>query len=120
MYRSLLLGLQLGEGLNLAAFSDRYGVSALDVFAPLLAKLRDFGCLLADSAYVRLSESGAIFVEDVCDCITDAVLREEPGELVRTPHSEGGTSTRLHQQPSAGLPPQPSRHPIAAVGTRTD
>jgi len=120
MYRSLLLGLQLGQGLDLAAFSDRYGVSAREVFAPLLTKLRDFGCLQADSAYVRLSENGAIFVEDVCDCVTDAVLREESGDLIRAPHSEGATSTRLGQQPSPGPPPQPSRPSAAAVSSRTD
>jgi oxygen-independent coproporphyrinogen-3 oxidase len=96
MYRSLLLNLQIGEGLAHSKFQSRFAVSPEDAFSPLLTDLRDYGCLEKDADAVRLSKYGAYFVEDVCDYIIDAVLKEEPGRLARTPHSEGGSSARLH------------------------
>jgi len=96
MYRSLLLNIQIGSGLDAALFQSRFGVSPFEVFAPLLVKLREFGCLQEDGGAVRLSKEGACFVEDVCDFIIDTVLHEEKQGLVRAPHSDGGTSVRLH------------------------
>lgn len=96
MYRSLLLNLQIGAGLDIALFQDRFGASPLEVFSTLFLKLHEYGCLQQDRDAVRLSKYGAYFVEDVCDYIIDTVLKEESQDLVRTPHSEGGTSARLH------------------------
>jgi len=96
MYRSLLLNLQIGKGLDRAQFQDRFGASPFDMFSKLLVKLDEYGCLQQDANAVRLSKYGAYFVEDVCDYIIDTVLKEESQGLVRTPHSEGGTSARLH------------------------
>ena len=95
MYRSLLLNLQIGSGLDVMQFQSLFGVSPGDVFAPLLLQLQEYGCLQPDGKAVRLSRYGAYFVEDVCDFIIDTVLHEESPDLVRTPHSEGGTSVRL-------------------------
>lgn len=95
MFRSLLLGLQLGEGIDISRFQSRFGADPRDVFSRLLSELGDFGCLLQEDGSVRLSKYGAYFVEDVCDYIMDAVLAEESGHLERAPHSEGGTSARL-------------------------
>ncbi len=96
MYRSLLLNLQIGAGLDIALFQGRFGASPLEVFSTLFLKLHEYGCLQQDRDAVRLSKYGAYFVEDVCDYIIDTVLKEESQDLVRTPHSEGGTSARLH------------------------
>jgi len=95
MYRSLLLGLQIGTGLERARFSARFGGDPLTVFSPLMARLKEYGCVEWDAAAIRLTTYGASFVEDVCDHIMDAVLKEESDRLVRVPHSEGSTSSRL-------------------------
>lgn len=95
MYRSLLLRLQLKAGLDVQQFRQRFGQDPRQVFAPVLAKLEEFGCLEQNAGALRLTEYGAYFVEDVCDYITDMALREESEFLVRTPHSDGGTSARL-------------------------
>ncbi|NTV13275.1 MAG: coproporphyrinogen III oxidase family protein [Desulfobulbaceae bacterium] len=95
MYRALLLQLQLKAGLNIQEFAQRFAQDPREVFAPILQKLTEYGCLVQDNGCVRLTEYGAYFVEDVCDYITDMALREESEFLVRTPHSEGGTSARL-------------------------
>jgi len=96
MYRSLLLGLQLKTGIDVRNFQRRFGSDPCEVFAPLFVSLEELGCLKRDNATVRLTDYGAYFVEDVCDFITDAALREESATLTRAPHSEGGTSSRLH------------------------
>jgi len=95
MYRSLLLRLQLRAGLDIQKFSGKFGQDPREVFAPILLKLEEFGCLVQADGAVRLTEYGAYFVEDVCDYITDMALREDSEFLVRSPHSDGGTSARL-------------------------
>lgn len=95
MYRSLLLSLQLKSGLDLQRFEQRFGQDPLAVFAPMLTKLTEFGCLERVNGAVRLTEYGAYFVEDLCDYITDMALQEESALLTRAPHSEGGASSRL-------------------------
>ena len=96
MYRSLLLNLQLQSGLNINRFRDRFTVDPLELFSSLLSKLNEYGCLLQENGAISLSKYGAYFVEDVCDFIIDTVLKEESNHLVRAPHSEGGTSSRLN------------------------
>ena len=95
MFRSLLLGLQIGEGIDSARFYGRFDADPGEIFSKLFSDLRDFGCLLQENGFVRLSKYGAYFVEDVCDFIIDAVLAEDSDRLERAPHSEGGTSSRL-------------------------
>ena len=95
MYRALLLGLQLKSGIEVRRFRQRFALEPREVFAPLLASLEELGCLEQADGFVRLTEYGAYFVEDVCDFITDAALQEESTALTRAPHSEGGTSSRL-------------------------
>ncbi len=66
-----------------------------DVFGRLFSELTALGCLEEANGAIRLTKYGAYFVEDVCDYILDTALREESTLLVRTPHSEGKTSSRL-------------------------
>ena len=96
MYRSLLLNLQIKQGLDRKQFLSRFSLDPLDVFSSLFSKLSEYGCIENQDGAIRLSKYGAYFVEDVCDFIIDAVLKEESDSLVRAPHSEGGTSSRLN------------------------
>lgn len=95
MYRSLLLSLQLESGLDVRDFEQRFSQDPLETFSPLFLKLQEFGCLERVNGAVRLTEYGAYFVEDICDYVTDMALKEESEFLIRTPHSDGGTSSRL-------------------------
>jgi oxygen-independent coproporphyrinogen III oxidase len=96
MYRSLLLHLQAKKGLDNNHFHARFNVDPLDVFSSLFSRLGEYGCIEQQDGAVRLTDYGAYFVEDVCDFIMDALLKEESNSLVRTPHSDGSTSSRLH------------------------
>ena len=95
MYRSLLLNLQVGAGLDTKQFQRRFQEDPRDVFAPLIASLREYGCLHVDDDSIHLSHYGSYFVEDVCDFVVDAALMEDSNSLVRAPHSTGRTSKRL-------------------------
>ena len=95
MYRSLFMRLQLKKGLSLAAFTTRFHENALDVFKGLIENLKEFDCVQITDNYIRLTDSGAFFVEDVCDFIIDYALKLESKELKRDPNSLGSTSSRL-------------------------
>jgi coproporphyrinogen III oxidase-like Fe-S oxidoreductase len=95
MYRSLLLNLQLQSGLNINRFRDRFSVDPLELFSSFFSTLNEYGCLKQENGAISLSKYGAYFVEDVCDYIIDTVLKEESSHLIRSPYSEGGTSSRL-------------------------
>ena len=89
MYRSLILGLQLKSGLGIKHFYDTYNERPFDVFCSLLAKLDEYGCIKQDADSISLTTDGAYFVEDVCDFIIDAALKDESEDLVRASHSGG-------------------------------
>ncbi len=95
MFRTLMLNIQLGEGLNMERFRSRYAEEPLQLFGVLFEKLHRLGCLETVAASARLTDYGAYFVEDVCDCIIDEALKEDSGGAVRIPHSEGSRSARL-------------------------
>lgn len=95
MYRSLFLSIQIERGLDVRRFQERFGARPQEAFAPLLGRLDACGCIQEQDGTIRLTELGACFVEDVCDFIIDAALREESIGLARTPHSVGSTSARL-------------------------
>jgi oxygen-independent coproporphyrinogen-3 oxidase len=94
MYRSLFLSLQIKEGLSLKRFESRFGESALEVFAPLVRTLTQYGCIVADDSSIKLTRYGRYFVEDVCCFIMDRALEgsEYRSDLKRVPHSSGGSS----------------------------
>ncbi len=98
MYRSLILNIQIQSGLDIRQFHDTYEENPLDVFGQLFVHLAEYGCINQDENSIRLSKNGAYFVEDVCDYIIDIALKEESGDLVRTPHSHGSRSSRLISQ----------------------
>ena len=98
MYRSLILGLQLKSGLDINTFKDMYSENPVDVFSGLLAKLDECGCIRQETDAISLTRYGAYFVEDVCDFIIDAALKDESGDLVRSPHSGGHRYSSLTQE----------------------
>jgi oxygen-independent coproporphyrinogen-3 oxidase len=98
MYRSLMLGLQLKSGLDNKEFQQMYGESAFDVFGPLLAKLSEFGCITQNDDSICLTRFGAYFVEDVCDSVIDAALKDESADLVRGSHSGGHRYPAVSQE----------------------
>lgn len=95
MYRSLILGLQLKNGLDVKCFKNEYSEDPYAVFRSLLTQLSEYGCLRQDANSISLTKYGAYFVEDVCDYITDAILRDESSGLVREPHSAGSSYQSL-------------------------
>jgi len=95
MYRSLILNLQMKSGLDSKEFQDTYNETPDAVFAPLLAKLHDCGCIRQNDDAISLTTEGAYFVEDVCDYIIDTALKEDSLELVRQPYTAGSRSSRL-------------------------
>ena len=98
MYRSLILGLQLKSGLDIKSFQQTYSEGPLDVFGHLLTKLNDYGCTNQNAESISLTRYGAYFVEDVCDFVIDAALKDESGDLVRAPHSGGNRFSSLRQE----------------------
>jgi coproporphyrinogen III oxidase-like Fe-S oxidoreductase len=96
MYRSLFLNIQLRSGLSSKGFEERFGENALEVFAPLLARLEEWGCIESDPAAVRLGRYGRYFVEDVCCYIVDQAVKasEQDSDLKRMPHSSGAFTER--------------------------
>jgi coproporphyrinogen III oxidase-like Fe-S oxidoreductase len=95
MYRSLILNLQMKSGLDSKEFQDTYNETPDAVFAPLLAKLHDCGCIRQNDDAISLTTEGSYFVEDVCDYIIDTALKEDSLELVRQPYTAGSRSSRL-------------------------
>jgi oxygen-independent coproporphyrinogen III oxidase len=96
MYRSLFLGIQLNKGLEIDKFSRRYGADPLVIFSSVFSELKGYGCLKLENEAISLTKYGAIFVEDVCDYIIDALLKEESDSLVRTPHSVSGPTPKFN------------------------
>jgi len=96
MYRSVLLRIQLKNGIDKKWFQESFLLNPSKVFERLFSKLTEIGCLEEVNGAIRLTKHGAYFVEDVCDYIIDTALKEESEFLERTPHSDGMTSTRFN------------------------
>ena len=95
MYRRLLLRLQLRDGLDRAEFQADFGEDPRVAFGNLLPQLEVLGCVEQTPTAVRVTRSGGFFVEDVCDRVVDAAMREQAGDHLRHSHSEGSADWRL-------------------------
>ena len=95
MFRSMLLRIQLKDGMDKEWFRHKYGTELSEILGELIGKLSALRCVEEVDGSVRLTKYGAYFVEDVCDMIIDFALREESELLTRTPHSEGKKSSRI-------------------------
>ncbi len=61
-----MLGLRTAEGVDIAAFAERYGVDFHDFYRPVLTEMRAMGTIDATSSHVRLTRRGRFVANDVC------------------------------------------------------
>lgn len=95
MSRSVLLRIQLKNGIDKKWFYDRFRLKPSAMFGELFTRLTALGCLQETDDAIQLTKYGAYFVEDICDSIIDAALMAESEDVLREPHSTGKTSSRL-------------------------
>ncbi len=62
-----MLALRTAEGVDVAAFAERYGVDFLHRYAAVLNDLRAGGTLDVTSSHVRLTRRGRFIANDVCE-----------------------------------------------------
>ena len=65
MGETMMVGLRLRAGVDLAAFARRFGVRAETVFAEEIARLRDGGLIEVTSDRLRLTERGLFVGNEV-------------------------------------------------------
>ncbi|MDE2480964.1 MAG: radical SAM family heme chaperone HemW [bacterium] len=63
---AIMLALRTAQGVELAAFKERYGVDVLERYAPVVATYRDAGVLDLNDGYMRLTRRGRFVANDVC------------------------------------------------------
>ncbi len=61
-----MLALRTAEGVDIAAFAERYGVDFHDFYGPVLTEMRAMGTIDATPAHVRLTRRGRFVANDVC------------------------------------------------------
>ena len=61
-----MLALRTSDGIDAAAFSERYGVDFFAFYRPIVAQLRDDGLIDVDETTVRLTRRGRFLANDVC------------------------------------------------------
>ena len=61
-----MLGLRTAEGVDVAAFAERYAVDFTAFFAPVLTELHATGTLDVTPTHVRLTRRGRFLANDVC------------------------------------------------------
>ena len=61
-----MLALRTAEGVDIAAFAERYGVDFHDFYGPVLTDMRAMGTIDATPAHVRLTRRGRFVANDVC------------------------------------------------------
>lgn len=64
MGETVMLGLRLAEGVDLAAFAERFGVRAQEVFATEIARLRETGLVEVVNDRLRLTPRGLFLASD--------------------------------------------------------
>jgi oxygen-independent coproporphyrinogen-3 oxidase len=65
MSDTLILGLRLTEGVELASFRKRFGVDALEVYGARLAEPFEWGLLEIDDGFLRLTKRGRLLSNEV-------------------------------------------------------
>ncbi|MBV8645663.1 MAG: radical SAM family heme chaperone HemW [Candidatus Eremiobacteraeota bacterium] len=63
---AIMLALRTAEGVDLAAFRERYGVDVSERYRSVVDDLVEGGVLEAGAGYVRLTERGRFIANDVC------------------------------------------------------
>jgi oxygen-independent coproporphyrinogen III oxidase len=65
LHEGLMVGLRLREGIHLAAFLQRYGVSLETAYAAPIADLTEAGYLQVTAGHLRLSDAGRLVADAV-------------------------------------------------------
>jgi oxygen-independent coproporphyrinogen III oxidase len=63
---AIMLALRTAEGVDLAAFRERYGIDVNERYRAVVDDLVAAGVLAADAAHLRLTERGRFVANDVC------------------------------------------------------
>ena len=63
---AIMLALRTAEGVDLAAFRERYGIDVNERYRAVVDDLVAAGVLAADTAHLRLTERGRFVANDVC------------------------------------------------------
>jgi oxygen-independent coproporphyrinogen-3 oxidase len=63
---AVMLALRTAEGVDIAAFAERYGIDVLALYRPVLTDMRANGTLVVTPTHVRLSPRGRFVANDVC------------------------------------------------------
>jgi oxygen-independent coproporphyrinogen-3 oxidase len=63
---AVMLALRTAEGVDVAAFAERYGVDFHEFYAPVLTEMRATGTIDVTPAHVRLTRRGRFVANDVC------------------------------------------------------
>jgi oxygen-independent coproporphyrinogen-3 oxidase len=63
---AVMLALRTAEGVDAAAFAERYGIDFLSYYAPVLAEMTSAGMLERTGVRVKLTRRGRFVANDVC------------------------------------------------------
>ncbi len=63
---AVMLALRTAEGVDMAAFAERYGVDFREFYAPVLTDMRATGTIDVTPTHVRLTRRGRFVANDVC------------------------------------------------------
>jgi oxygen-independent coproporphyrinogen-3 oxidase len=63
---AVMLGLRTAEGVDIAAFAERYGVDVCKFYRPVLDDMHAAGTLDVTPTHVRLTRRGRFVANDVC------------------------------------------------------
>jgi oxygen-independent coproporphyrinogen-3 oxidase len=63
---AVMLGLRTAEGVDIAAFAERYGVDVCEFYRPVLDDMHAAGTLDVTDTHVRLTRRGRFVANDVC------------------------------------------------------
>lgn len=63
---AVMLGLRTAEGVDIAAFAQRYGVDVCEFYRPVLDEMHAAGTLDVTATHVRLTRRGRFVANDVC------------------------------------------------------
>ena len=78
MAETAILGLRLVDGLDLASFGRRFGVSFDTVFAQRLAPLGEYGLVARAGDRIRLTERGLLLGNEVFERLLPEPATDKP------------------------------------------
>ena len=68
--RDFYYSLQLKRGVDKYEFRRKYGFSTSDFFGSFIKNFKNFGLIVEDKKFIKLSDLGTFFVSDICFSLT--------------------------------------------------